>query len=137
MCLMACSSLLAGTFLEHVQQSTLFSLAARARRFFTPGAASDIWALLRPDLVFGDPMGTQTHLALGWLVLFFPTKQIPASQPAQAQAWVGEWLGVWGRLVNCSYWDSHWMYLLARAVKDDWKGALCAAVCWGAPLSVV
>ncbi|KAF6261252.1 hypothetical protein COO60DRAFT_1625449, partial [Scenedesmus sp. NREL 46B-D3] len=76
-----------GTFLEHVQQSTLFALVARARRFFTPGAAADIWALLRPDLVFGDPMGTRTHLALGWLVLFFPTKQIPASQPGQAQAW--------------------------------------------------
>ncbi|WIA33391.1 hypothetical protein OEZ86_006527 [Tetradesmus obliquus] len=113
-----------GTFLEHVQQSTLFSLVARARRFFAPGAATEIWSLLRRHLVYGDPMGTQTHLALGWLVLFFPTKQIPQTQTAVAQGWVGEWLGVWGRLVSCSYWDGHWMYLLARAVKDDWKGVV-------------
>lgn len=119
----------AGTFLEHVQQSTLFSLVARARRFFVPGAATEIWSLLRPHLVYGDPMGTQTHLALGWLVLFFPTKQIPETQPAVAQGWVGEWLGVWGRLVSCSYWDGHWMYLLARAVKDDWKGELALCSC--------
>lgn len=38
------------------------------------------------------------------------------------QVWAAEWVGVWGRLVNCSYWDTHWMYLVARAVKDDWKG---------------
>jgi hypothetical protein len=38
------------------------------------------------------------------------------------QAWVGEWVGVWARVVHCTYWDNHWMYLLARAAKDDWKG---------------
>jgi len=25
-----------------------------------------------------------------------------------AQAWVCEWMGVWGRVVHCTYWDNHW-----------------------------
>lgn len=37
---------------------------------------------------------------------------------------MSEWLAVWGRLVNCSYWDTHWLYLLARTAKDDWRGVL-------------
>jgi len=56
------------------------------------------------------------------LAVLFPTKQLPHTAPSVAEVWVAEWLGVWGRLTNCSYWDGHWMYLLARAVKDDWKG---------------
>ncbi|KAF8058035.1 proteasome activator subunit 4 [Scenedesmus sp. PABB004] len=161
---------LKGTFLEHVQQSTLFTAVARARRFFAPGAAAEVWGLLRPALVHGDPMAASTHLvrpraasararaagggasreptrrrsparalahaapppasaprarqALGWLVLFFPTKQLPGVEPATARGWAAEWLGVWGRLVNCSYWDTHWMYLVARAAKDDWRGVV-------------
>lgn len=75
----------AGTFLEHVQQSSLFTLVARARRFFSPGAAAEVYDLLRSSLVCGDPMGTSTHLALGWLVLFFPTKQLPQVEPDTAQ----------------------------------------------------
>jgi hypothetical protein len=74
-----------GSGLRSVQQSTLFTLATRCRRFFAPGAAAEIWALLRPALVHGDPMATRTHLALGWLVLFFPTKQLPHTAPEQAQ----------------------------------------------------
>lgn len=74
-----------GTFLEHVQQSSLFTLVARARRFFPPGAAAEVYGLLRSDLVSGDPMGTSTHMALGWLVLFFPTKQLPQVEPDTAQ----------------------------------------------------
>jgi hypothetical protein len=35
---------------------------------------------------------------------------------------VCEWVAVWGRVVHCTFWDNHWMYLLARAAKDDWKG---------------
>ena len=54
--------------------------------------------------------------------MFLPTKQLPHTAPGEADVWVAEWLGVWGRLANCTYWDNHWMYLLARAVKDDWKG---------------
>lgn len=115
---------LTGTFLDHVQQSTLFTLVTRCRRWFAPGAAAELWSLLRPHLVYGDPMATATHTALGWLVLFFPTKQLPHTEPALAQAWVCEWMGVWGRVVHCTYWDNHWMYLLARAVKDDWKGVV-------------
>eukprot|EP00879_Flechtneria_rotunda_P022872 GHRR01024173.1.p1 GENE.GHRR01024173.1~~GHRR01024173.1.p1 ORF type:complete len:261 (+),score=58.17 GHRR01024173.1:174-956(+) len=113
---------LRGTFLDHIQHSTLFQLVARSRRFFAPGAAEEIWTLLRPALVYGDLMATSTHLALGWLVLFFPTKQLPQTKAAVVQTWVAEWLGVWGRLVNCAYWDTHWLYLVARAVKDDWQG---------------
>jgi hypothetical protein len=40
----------------------------------------------------------------------------------RVQVWVREWIGVWGRVVHCTYWDNHWMYLLARAAKDDWRG---------------
>eukprot|EP00878_Enallax_costatus_P024878 GHUV01026572.1.p1 GENE.GHUV01026572.1~~GHUV01026572.1.p1 ORF type:complete len:254 (+),score=64.61 GHUV01026572.1:223-984(+) len=76
---------LKGTFLEHVQQSSLFTLVARARRFFAPGAAAEVYGLLRSALVCGDPMATPTHLALGWLVLFFPTKQLPQVEPDIAQ----------------------------------------------------
>lgn len=81
----------AGTLLDHLQQSTLFTLVTRCRRWFAPGAAAEIWGLLRPALVAGDPMSTETHCALGWLVLFFPTKQLPHTESAVAQ--VG-WLGV-------------------------------------------
>lgn len=74
-----------GTLLDHVQQSTLFTLVTRCRRWFAPGAAAEIWALLRPALLGGDPMSTPTHCALGWLVMFFPTKQLPHTEPAVAQ----------------------------------------------------
>jgi hypothetical protein len=74
-----------GTFLDHLQQSTLFTLVTRCRRWFGPGAAAEIWALLRPALVSGDPFAAPTHCALGWLVLFFPTKQLPHTPPEQAQ----------------------------------------------------
>jgi hypothetical protein len=68
-----------------VQQGTLFTLVTRCRRFFAPGAAAEVWGLLRPALMLGDAMSTATHLALGWLVLFFPTKQLPHTPPGQAQ----------------------------------------------------
>lgn len=83
--LLHCCLVCAGTFLDHVQQSTLFTLVTRCRRWFAPGAAAEIWELLRPALVGGDPMSTPTHCALGWLVLFFPTKQLPQTDPAVAQ----------------------------------------------------
>jgi len=54
-----------GTFLDHVQQSTLFTLVARARRFFSPGAAAEIYSLLRPALVAGDPQAPTTQVGLG------------------------------------------------------------------------
>lgn len=54
-----------GTFLDHVQQSTLFTLVARARRFFPPGAAAEIYTLLRPLLVAGDPMAASTQVSGG------------------------------------------------------------------------
>lgn len=52
-----------------------------------------------------------------------PTKQLPSCDPALVNTWVCEWMNIWGRLVHDNFWDSHWMYLLARVAKDDWKGA--------------
>ena len=118
----ACTSSSPGALLSHARHSTLFSLVTRARRFFPSSAASEVWSTLRPGLL-GDPNSSPAHVALGWLVLFFPTKALPLLEPEVTSHWVSEWMAVWRRLVHCSYWDSHWMYLLARAVKDDWKGA--------------
>jgi hypothetical protein len=47
----------------------------------------------------------------------------PLLSSRQVEGWVSEWLDVWERLAFCDFWSSHWMYLLARTAKDDWKGA--------------
>ncbi|KIY96330.1 hypothetical protein MNEG_11631 [Monoraphidium neglectum] len=47
-----------------------------------------------------------------------------AARPALVEGWVSEWLDVWERLAFCDFWSSHWMYLLARTAKDDWKGVV-------------
>ncbi len=71
----------------------------------------------------GNPGSLEAFNALGWLVLFMPTKHLPHADPALVRAWVAEWLDLWDSVAHSSFWDSHWMYLIARTAKDDWKGA--------------
>jgi hypothetical protein len=108
------------------RHTTLFTIVARSRRFFAPSAAAEMWATFRPPLL-GDPNSSSAAVALGWLVMFFPTKALPLLEPGLVQGWVDEWVDIWGRLVHCPFWDSHWMYLVARCIKDDWKGGACGA----------
>jgi hypothetical protein len=110
--------------LSSARHAALMALVPPARRFFPASAAGEVWAAARPPLVGGDPSGAAALLSLGWLVLFFPTKRLPDAPVSEARAWVGEWLDCWDRLAFCEYWDARWMYLLARAAKDDWKGAV-------------
>jgi hypothetical protein len=114
------------------RHTTLFTIVARARRFFAPSAAAEMWDTFRPPLL-GDPNSSSAAVALGWLVMFFPTKALPLLEPGLVQGWVDEWVDIWGRLVHCPFWDSHWMYLVARCIKDDWKGEACKLLgCWAA-----
>jgi hypothetical protein len=51
----------------------------------------------------------------------------PADRPRplrcpQVAGWVAEWMDCWDRQAFSEFWSGHWMYLLARAAKDDWKG---------------
>lgn len=64
-----------GLLLGHGRYSTLFDLVMRLRRFFTAPAIEQQWELLRPAIV-ANPSSAAAHEALGYLVLFMPTKHI-------------------------------------------------------------
>lgn len=69
--------------LTQARHTALFALVARARRFFPSSAAGEVWAAARPALVGVDPSSTAAMMALGWLVMFFPTKRLPECDPQE------------------------------------------------------
>jgi hypothetical protein len=74
-------------------------------------------------------MGTETHVALGWLVLFFPTKQLPHTEPSQAQ--VRALMGFCWDVKGAARVNFGMLVLLSRhpctKVPSDKKGASASA----------
>ena len=60
--------------------------------------------------------------ALGWLVMLLPTQQA-ARRDGAWDAWLREWLRLWGLVYHSSYWDTLWLHLIARLAKHDTAGA--------------
>lgn len=100
-------------------------LVHRARRFFPPGSAAEIWAELGPALQ--DVERPDAYEALGWLSALMPTHAALRRDGAWG-AWARAWLGLWGRVAHCRYWDSLWFGMFARLAKHDLHGL----VDWGA-----
>eukprot|EP00850_Spirogloea_muscicola_P020092 SM000207S06167 [mRNA] locus=s207:23213:37436:- [translate_table: standard] len=103
-----------GAALQQVHLGALSNLIRRARRYFPPGSAAEIWSLLRPS--FKDLSDNVALEAAGLLSLFMPCLP-PFGADDTWSLWLDEWLALWSRIPHCTYWDQQWITLFARCVK--------------------
>ncbi|CAI5504830.1 unnamed protein product [Closterium sp. Naga37s-1] len=111
-----------GAALLQIHINAITELIRRARRFFLPGSAADIWAFLRPQ--FADVSSNDALEAVALLNLLLPTTcrhVAPHEDDAVAEwsVWVPEWLSLWSSIPHCTFWDAQWISLLARLAKHQ------------------
>ncbi|CAI5457523.1 unnamed protein product [Closterium sp. Yama58-4] len=111
-----------GAALLQIHINAITELIRRARRFFPPGSAADIWAFLRPQ--FDDVSSNDALEAAALLNLLLPTTcrhVAPGEDDASAEwsVWVPEWLSLWSSIPHCTFWDAQWISLLARLAKHQ------------------
>ncbi|CAI7790457.1 unnamed protein product [Closterium sp. NIES-54] len=111
-----------GAALLQIHINAITELIRRARRFFPPGSAADIWAFLRPQ--FADVSSNDALEAAALLNLLLPTTcrhMAPHEDDASAEwsVWVPEWLSLWSSIPHCTFWDAQWISLLARLAKHQ------------------
>ncbi|CAI5499281.1 unnamed protein product [Closterium sp. Naga37s-1] len=111
-----------GAALLQIHINAITELIRRARRFFPPGSAADIWAFLRPQ--FADVSSNDALEAAALLNLLLPTTcrhVAPHEEDVSAEwsVWVPEWLSLWSSIPHCTFWDAQWISLLARLAKHQ------------------
>ncbi|KAL4431419.1 hypothetical protein ABPG75_006675 [Micractinium tetrahymenae] len=116
---MAPSAAYEGGGVAEARHQALITLAHRCRRFFPPGAATEIWAHFGPALA--DPQRPECFEAMGWLALLLPTHEALRGEGGWAE-WAPQWLELWQQLDHCRYWDSLWYNLFSRLAKHDVQG---------------
>jgi hypothetical protein len=108
-----------GSGVAEARRAALAALARRARRFFPPGAAAEVFAEFAPGLA--DAAGPGAHAALGWLALLLPT-QAAARREGAWGAWAPELLARWGGVAHCATWQALFASIFARLAKHDAHG---------------
>lgn len=91
----------------------------RARRFFAPGSAAEIYAEFRHKLQ--DPAAFDAFEALGWLAMLMPT-HAALHKDGDWGTWAKEWMPMWGSVMHSHYWQALWINLIARLAKHDVHG---------------
>ena len=126
------SSKYEGYAVKQSRLAALVKVAHRARRFFPPAAAAEIWEQLRPGFVdVGKP---ESQEALGWLAMLLPTHSAAKgmndndtstgySKNTWAE-WAQEWADIWERVAHGHVWDCLWYSLFARLAKHDIHGLI-------------
>eukprot|EP00271_Cylindrocystis_brebissonii_P016760 TRINITY_DN411_c0_g2_i2.p1 TRINITY_DN411_c0_g2~~TRINITY_DN411_c0_g2_i2.p1 ORF type:complete len:1936 (-),score=317.53 TRINITY_DN411_c0_g2_i2:450-6257(-) len=109
-----------GAVIQSFHGNNLTTLIRRARRYFPPGAAAEIWAEFRPKM--NEVEHNDALRALGFLVLFLPVtppKQLNGALDPSARwsEWVKDALELWDKVPNCDFWDKQWGSLLAECTK--------------------
>lgn len=117
-----------GAALGQIHLSTFVQLVKRARRFFPPGSAAQIWVTCKP--AFQDLASNDALQAAGLVALFLPTTSSANNAeepPPPWRSWVSQWMALWGKVPNCPFWAQQWASLLTRCAKHlpaaavDWE----------------
>ncbi|PON47216.1 Coatomer beta subunit [Parasponia andersonii] len=100
------------------------SLVRSCRRFFPPGSAFEIWSEFRSLLE--NPWHNSTFEGSGFVRLFLPTNA--DNQDFFSEDRVKEFIDLWESIPNCQFWNSQWVAIIARVIKNynfiDWESFL-------------
>ena len=111
-----------GIGIGETRKEALVKVVHRARRFFPPGSAAEIWEEFRPA-VLRTEQACECHEALGWLAMLLPTHEA-AKLEGDWGAWAKEWVEIWQSTAHCRFWDCLWLSLFARLGKHDIRGVV-------------
>ena len=135
-----------GVGVAQARNKALMQLLHRARPWFGPGAAAEIWGEFGPRV--RDVCSPDCFEALGWVAVLLPTQTIGKRHTAtggssttskkgdevqkeeerkereQWRGWVEDWLHLWSSVTHIHYWQSLWMNLFARLIRHDVRGVI-------------
>ncbi|KAH7293640.1 hypothetical protein KP509_28G034600 [Ceratopteris richardii] len=105
-----------GFYMQARYSKILSNVVCKCRRYFSEGSAAEIWAQFRPML--NDLSHNASLEALGFISLFLPTN--PEQEPQFfTSEWFAECLRLWDGVTYCQYWNSQWLSLVGRCIRNN------------------